>query len=149
MESARNLFLLHLNKNQKSNGFLKVTGILMIISGGISIIFSIIALLGVGVLATALGGDASLGLLMLASVLALVSSVISLVAGILGVKNAAKPEKAQICIVFGFITAILAVLGNVLNIAGGNSFDVLGLVTGLVVPVLYLIGAFQNKGKAN
>ena len=131
-----------------SNKFLKVTGILMIISGGLSIILGIIAVLGVGVLAAALGSEANMGLLMLSSILVLVSGVASLIAGILGVKNAAKPEKAQICIVFGFITAILAVLGNVLNIAGGNSFDVFGLVIGLVVPVLYLIGAFQNKAKA-
>ena len=131
-----------------SNKFLKVTGILMIISGGLSIVLGIIAVLGVGVVAVALGSEANMGLLMLSSILVLVSGVASLIAGILGVKNAAKPEKAQICIVFGFITAILAVLGNVLNIAGGNSFDVFGLVIGLVVPVLYLIGAFQNKAKA-
>lgn len=68
---------------KKSNGFLKVSGVLMVIGGGLGIIFSIIALLGVGVLAAAVGGDASLNLLMLASILSLVSSVISLVAGIL------------------------------------------------------------------
>ncbi|MGD9559998.1 MAG: hypothetical protein AB7V55_05265 [Oscillospiraceae bacterium] len=130
---------------RKSNGFLKVTGILMIISGAISIIFSIIALLGVGVLAAALGGDASLTLLILASVLALVSSVISLVAGVLGVKNAARPEKATVCIVFGILTAVFSVLGNVLTVAGGGSFSIPSLILGLVIPVLYLIGAFQNK----
>ena len=132
----------------QSNKFLKVTGILMIISGGISIIVSIIAVLGVGVLAAALGGDGSLTLLMLAAVLALISAVISLVAGILGVKNAAKPEKAMVCIVFGILTAVLSVLGNVLTVAGGGSFSIPGLLLGLVIPVLYLIGAFQNKQRA-
>ena len=132
----------------QSNKFLKVTGILMIISGGISIIVSIIAVLGVGVLAAALGGDGSLTLLMLAAVLALISAVISLVAGILGVKNAAKPEKAMVCIVFGILTAVLSVLGNVLTVAGGGSFSIPSLLLGLVIPVLYLIGAFQNKQRA-
>lgn len=132
----------------QSNKFLKVTGILMIISGGISIIVSIIAVLGVGVLAAALGGDGSLTLLMLAAVLALISAVISLVAGILGVKNAAKPEKAMVCIVFGILTAVLSVLGNVLTVAGGGSFSIPNLLLGLVIPVLYLIGAFQNKQRA-
>jgi hypothetical protein len=132
----------------QSNKFLKVTGILMIISGGISIIVSIVAVLGVGVLAAALGGDGSLTLLMLAAVLALVSAGISLVAGILGVKNAAKPEKAMVCIVFGILTAALSVLGNVLTVAGGGNFSIPNLLLGLVIPVLYLIGAFQNKQRA-
>ena len=132
----------------QSNKFLKVTGILMIISGGISIIVSIVAVLGVGVLAAALGGDGSLTLLMLAAVLALVSAGISLVAGILGVKNAAKPEKAMVCIVFGIMTAALSVLGNVLTVAGGGNFSIPNLLLGLVIPVLYLIGAFQNKQRA-
>ena len=132
----------------QSNKFLKVTGILMIISGGISIIVSIVAVLGVGVLAAALGGDGSLTLLMLAAVLALVSAGISLVAGILGVKNAVKPEKAMVCIVFGILTAALSVLGNVLTVAGGGNFSIPNLLLGLVIPVLYLIGAFQNKQRA-
>lgn len=129
----------------KSNGFLKVTGILMIISGALGIIFGIISVLGVGVLA-ALGANS--GLLTFAAILALVSGVASLVAGIMGVKNAAKPEKAMQCIILGFLTAALSILGNVLTVVGGGDFSVINLVLGLVIPVLYLIGAFQNKQRA-
>ncbi|NLE90644.1 MAG: hypothetical protein GX602_06930 [Dehalococcoidales bacterium] len=130
---------------QTSNKFLKVTGILMIIGGAIGIIVGIIAVLGVGVMVFALGEEANLGLLTWSAVLALVSAVVSLVAGILGVSSASKPEKSMRCIVFGILTAALAVLGSILNVAGGNSFNVFNLVIGLVLPVLYLIGAFQNK----
>jgi hypothetical protein len=133
---------------KKSNGFLKVTGILMIIGGGIGIIIGVIAVLGVGLLAAALGAEASLGLLTFAAILALLGAIVSLTAGILGVANAAKPEKATVCIVFGILTAVLSVLGNVLTAAGGGSFSVVNLILGLVLPVLYLIGAFQNKKKA-
>ncbi|MGI6168724.1 MAG: hypothetical protein ACOYI4_03270 [Christensenellales bacterium] len=129
----------------KSNGFLKVTGILMIIGGGIGIIVGIIAVLGVGLLVAALGAEGSLGMLTIAAILSLVSAAVSLVAGILGVVNAAKPEKAIVCIVFGILTAVLSVLGNVLTTAGGGDFSVINLIIGLVLPVLYLIGAFQNK----
>ncbi len=132
----------------KSNTLLKVAGILMIIGGSIGIILGIIAVLGVGALAIALGSEASLGLLMFAAILTLVSAVVSLIAGIVGVKNAAKPEKAGLCIVFGVLTAVLAVLGNILSVAGGGAFSTMGLVTGLLLPVLYLIGAFQNKNAA-
>jgi len=130
----------------KSNKFLKITGILMIIGGIISIILGIIAVLGVGLLA-ALGANS--GLLTLGAIFVLVGGVVSLIAGIAGVKNAAKPEKAQVCITLGILTAVISVLGNALGMAAGGSFDVAGLVTGLLLPVLYLIGAFQNKKLAS
>jgi len=134
---------------QKSNKFLKVTGILMIIFGGIGIVFGIIAVIGVGALAMLLGPEANVGLLTFAAILALVSAVVSLIAGIVGVKNAAKPEKANVCIVYGILTAVLAVLGQILTMAGGGSFNVMNLIIGLVIPVLYLIGAFQSKKLAS
>ena len=130
---------------QTSNKFLKVTGILMIIGGAIGIILGIIAVLGVGVMILALGEEANLGFLTWSAVLVLVSAVVSLIAGILGVSSASKPEKSTRCIVFGILTAALAVIASILNVAGGNSFNVLNLLIGLVLPVLYLIGAFQNK----
>ncbi|MGI5849511.1 MAG: hypothetical protein ACOX8Q_05540 [Christensenellales bacterium] len=133
---------------RKSNGFLKVTGILMIIGGGLGIILGIIAVLGVSLLVAALGAEADLGLLTFAAVLSLVGAAVSLVAGILGVANAAKPEKATVCIVFGILTAVFSVLGNILTAAGGGDFSVISLITGLILPVLYLIGAFQNKKRA-
>ena len=128
----------------KSNRFLKVAGILMIIGGSISTIFGIIAVIGVGALAILVGSEANLGLLTLGAVLILVSAVVSLVAGIVGVKNASKPEKAKICIIFGILTVALSVLGNIFNVVGGTEFSVSGLVTGLALPVIYLVGAYQN-----
>jgi len=130
----------------KSNKFLKVTGVLMIIGGIISIILGVIAVLGVGLLA-ALGANS--GLLTFGAILVLVGGVVSLIAGIAGVKNAAKPEKEQTCITLGILTAIISVLGNVLGIAAGGGFDIAGFITGLLLPALYLIGAFQNKKLAS
>ena len=133
---------------QKSNGFLKVTGILMIIFGSIALIVGIIAVIGVALLVSILGADANQGLLTFAALLAIVSAIVQFVAGILGVANANKPEKASVCIVFGILTAALAVLGQVLNVVGGSSIGWLGLGIGVAVPILYLIGAFQNKKRA-
>lgn len=132
----------------KSNGFLKVAGILMIIGGVFTIIFSILAVIGVGALAATLGAEVNMGLVMVSSILSLVSGVVSLIAGIVGTKNANKPEKAMTCIVFGGLTVLLSLLGSILNVIGGSQFSVVGLITGLLVPVLYLIGAFQNKKRA-
>ena len=128
-----------------SNKFLKVTGILMIIGGALGIILGIVAIGGVALLAAA-GLDS--GLLTFGTILSVVSAVVSLVGGIIGVKNAAKPEKANVCIVFGILAVVMCILGVILTMAAGGAFPTMSLLTGLVLPVLYLVGAFQNKSRA-
>ena len=130
----------------KGRKFLKVTGILMIIGGGFGIIGGILAMLGAGALAAVL--ETSAGGLMLASALILASAVFQLIAGIMGVKNCDKPEKAQSCLVMGVIVAILSVSGNIISNVLGSSFNILSYATGLVIPVLYIIGAVKNKEPA-
>ena len=130
----------------KGRKFLKVTGILMIIGAAFGIIGGIIAMIGVGALAAVL--ETSAVGLMLASVLVLASAVFQLIAGIMGVKNCDKPEKAQTCLVMGIIVAILSVAGNVTSNVLGSDFNVFNYATGLVIPVLYIIGATKNKETA-
>ena len=130
----------------KGRKFLKVTGILMIIGGAFGIIGGIVAMIGAGALAAVL--ETSAVGLMLASVLILASAVFQLIAGIMGVKNCDKPEKAQACLVMGIIVAILSVAGNVTSNVLGSSFNILSYATGLVIPVLYIIGAAKNKETA-
>ena len=130
----------------KGRKFLKVTGILMIIGAAFGIIGGIIAMIGVGALAAVL--ETSAVGLMLASVLVLASAVFQLIAGIMGVKNCDKPEKAQACLVMGIIVAILSVAGNVTSNVLGSDFNAFNYATGLVIPVLYIIGAAKNKETA-
>ena len=127
----------------KGRKFLKVTGILMIIGGAFGIIGGIIALIGAGALAAVL--ETSAGGLMLASALILASAVFQLIAGIMGVKNCDKPEKAQSCLVMGVIVAILSVAGNVISNVLGSDFNIMNYATGLIIPILYIIGAAKNK----
>lgn len=126
----------------KGASFLKVTGILMIIGGGISLIVAIVALLGIAALAV-LG--ASSGMLYAAGALTLISAVAELVAGIIGVVNAKRAEKAGLCMAWGIIVAVLCVAGCILTVAGGGEFPVFSLILGLVLPVLFIIGAAKNK----
>ena len=130
----------------KGRKFLKVTGILMIIGGAFGIIGGIVAVIGAGALAAVL--ETSAGGLMLASTLILASAVFQLIAGIMGVKNCDKPEKAQSCIVIGVIVAILSVAGNVISNVLGSDFNIINYATGLIIPVLYIIGAVKNKEPA-
>lgn len=130
----------------KGRKFLKVTGILMIIGGSIAIIAGIIAVIGASAMAVLL--ETSAGGLIFASVLTLVSAVIQLIAGIMGVKNSARPEKAQSCLAMGVLVALFSVAGNIMTVVLGSDFNVIGLITGLVLPVLYIIGAVLNKKEA-
>lgn len=129
----------------KGSGFLKVTGILMIIGGAISLIVAIVAIIGIAALVYVAGSEINAGLLYAAGVISLVSAVAELIAGIVGVKNCKKPEKARTCVVWGVIVAVLCVAGSVLTVVGGDDFPVSSLILGLVLPVLYIVGAIKNK----
>ncbi len=126
----------------KGSGFLKVTGILMIIGGGLSIILGIVSLLGLAVLASLLE---DYGLWVFAAVLALVGAIIELVTGIVGCVNCKKPEKATACLVWGIIVAAITVVSEILSVVAGGEFSVVSLILGLVLPVLFIIGAVLNK----
>lgn len=132
----------------KGAGFLKVTGIIMIIGASLGIIISILAIVGIAAIDT-LGiteaVDYNIGLLYVSGILSLVGAAMEMVAGILGVANSKKPEKANVCIVFGAIVILFSLAGSILTVVGGNSFPVASFLIGLVLPVLYLIGAFKNK----
>lgn len=128
--------------------FLKVTGILMIIGGALSAILGIVAVLGVAALAYIASAQTEAGMLYASTILLLVSGVVELIAGIIGVINAEKPQKAKACIVWGALVAILSVAGTILGVVGGSDFSVSGLVLGLVLPVIYIIGAVKNMQSA-
>lgn len=128
--------------------FLKVTGILMIIGGALSAILGIVAVLGVAALAYIASAQAEAGMLYASTILLLISGVVELIAGIIGVINAEKPQKAKACIVWGALVAILSVAGTILGVVGGSDFSVSGLVLGLVLPVIYIIGAVKNMQSA-
>ena len=129
----------------KGAKFLKVTGILMIIGGALALIVGIIAILGIAALAYITDGELATGLLYASGVLILVSAVAELIAGIIGVKNCKKPEKAGTCIAWGIVVAVLCVAGCILEVVGGSSFPISSLVLGLVLPGLFVFGAVKNK----
>lgn len=128
--------------------FLKVTGILMIIGGALSTILGIVAVLGVAALAYIASAQTEAGMLYASTILLLISGVVELIAGIIGVINAEKPQKAKACIVWGALVAILSVASTILGVVGGGDFSVSGLVLGLVLPVIYIIGAVKNMQSA-
>jgi len=142
---------------EKSNKFLKVTGILMIIGGSFALLASVLMLLfGVLLVEGAIHSnltrsqDFAVGLIVAALVLVIVGGVVQFIAGVVGVKNAKNPDKANTCIIFGILAAIVYLVSLLMNFLGGSNhtwLDVLVVFFGLIVPALYLVGAFQLKAK--
>jgi multisubunit Na+/H+ antiporter MnhG subunit len=100
---------------------------------------------GVGALIAKFAGASTLGFAFyLGLATTLVGGIIQLIAGINGVKHCNKPENAKKCITWGIIVIALAVISSVLEVIGGGKFNVLSFVIGLIVPGLYIYGAFLN-----
>ena len=125
------------NTELKGRLMLKVVGILYIIFAALSILTGLLAVVG----------GAALGVVaMVFGLMMILSSVFSLVAGILGVKWCNRPDKAGALFVLGVVLTALAVLNLLSSFGGDNgSAAVVGALIGLVLPVLYTLGAWQNK----
>lgn len=134
-----------MENNNNGIKMLKVSSILLIIGGAIAIIMGIVALLGVGAIHAIFGDEIPIGLLYAVSGLALASGVLSLVAGIVGVGACKNPEKSGKCIILGVMVVILTVIGQILNMKVGNQFDFTSIIIGLILPVVYIVGASRVK----
>ncbi len=116
-------------------GFLKVCGILMIIGGG----------LGVITMFTTMGFLMALGLSFLA-IFGIVGSALQLVTGILGVVHCNNASKAGLLLALGVVSlALLVVSSVILPMMYGTAINFVSIVTGAVLPVLFIIGALKNK----
>ncbi len=144
------------------SGFLKVVGILMIIFGGLGLIISGIAATATLAMTSVMEGmdDGGLmGMLNMMSITAVIGAILQLVTGILGVAFSKKPEKAMVCLAAGVVVLLLNVISAVIIpvIAQSNpvitelgmqslvGINWVGLLTGAVMPVLFIIGALKNK----
>lgn len=126
---------------------LQVAGILMIVLGAIAIFINLLAMVGATVLDVV---GVPMGVVWLVLILSLCASVAELVAGILGVINWNRLDKANTCIVWGIGILALIVISNLITlVAYQDNFEVFNLLVGLVIPILYVKGAFQNKQASN
>ncbi len=131
--------------NAPGKGMLKFAGLLLLIGAIVSIIMAVMGFLG-GAALTAMeyevDGAAAVGeVTMFAAILALALGLVQLITGILGIKNCDKPHKSKVCIILGII-AVLFALSNLFT--GG----IVPGIIGLIIPAIYLIGAFRNKAAA-
>lgn len=129
----------------KGKNTLKIAGVLMIIGGVIGFILALLALLGAIAMGHVLENTVPLGLIYLTGILTMICAVVEFIAGIVGVKNCARPENARTCIVWGGIVLALSLVSIVVSMIVNAKVDLISIVLSLVVPLLYFYGAIQNQ----
>ena len=133
------------NATPPGSKMLQVVSILMIVFGAIATVVDLIALIGVFAL-IALGANP---ILILAAILLIAGGIGELVVGIIGVINCKDPSKAQMLLICGVVIGALTLLGNIMYMIF-DSFNVFSLFSGLLFPILFVVGAIQLKnGNSN
>lgn len=84
------------------------------------------------------------GQMLAGAIISSVAGVIYLAAGIGGVKYSNRPDKANQCMILGVLLIAEIILEVVYNIALGQ-FQLYTIVSMLLLPLLYLWGAYRNK----
>ena len=125
---------------EKKPTFLKVMSIIMIVCGGVSLIASIFAVGLVGTLAVI---GISSAVLYISTALIIISSVIYLIAGIKGLKACKDVGAVRACVIWDIAGLAALLAGNLINTIWGSGFDAAQLLTGLIVPVLFLVAVLQ------
>ena len=134
--------------NAPGKGLLKVSGILFIVFGGISLLLGVLALAGLMMPGGAQMVEQTTGVsattVIIGAILIVVIAAVNITAGILGVKNANKPEKAQTCFIVAVVLLVIIIVNSVISVSTGQ-FNIVSIVIQFVLPVLYLLGAIKNK----
>ena len=130
-----------MNSGQK---MVQVISILMIVFGAIATVISLIGLVVV-IAAVAITGQV---LALVAYLILVGGGIAELVVGIIGVVNCKDISKAQMLLVCGVVVAVVQVLGNLLSMAG-SGFNFFSLLSGLLFPILFIVGAIQMKNGSN
>ncbi len=124
------------------NTLIFVVSILLIIGGA----FDLIA--GFGLVATvaavaAYAGTSSLGLVAVDMVFVFIAGIFLLIVGVIGVRNAARSDKADLLFKLGIGLVVVSLISLILAIAAGAS--AFSGVVGFLLPILFVVGANNMK----
>lgn len=148
-------------EQQKGSMLLKVMSIIMIVGGIAGAVGSLLmgALSGV---ITAVADNEQVqqaareagtttgkitGLMWVATAVSVVAAVVEIIAGFKGKSNWNKPEMAKTLMIWGIICLAVSLVGNILFITS-DAASIISILTGLVVPALYVVGTVQLKKQA-
>ena len=129
----------------KGHTFLKITGILMIVSSVLSIFLGVVVA-GFTLVVAGLGAAGALTAdHYLVLIVKLAGGICQLIAGIKGVKHSKSSENSKKLIVWGAVVVVFSILTIVMTLVSGGEISVPGILTGLAVPGLYIYGAVLNS----
>ncbi len=146
-----------MQQEAKGRGLLKTSGILLIIFGGLAALILLGYLIFVGIAAAIAGLDGNnaggFGYFAVLFTFFLLFTAFCIVTGAIGIHNSKNPERCVSCLVMG-IVALVFILFFVIyflveDMIGFSMwiFIVIALI-GIVLPVLYIIGAALNLSSA-
>lgn len=132
---------------------LKVTGILLIIFSSVRMLFDIAGLVGTTYILsspeTAQIAGVNTVLTTISVAAAAIIDVYQLAIGILGILSCDKPRRGNLCFTLGILAIVLIIvrtfLGGIPRGAVSTVMVLLGMISGLVLPILYSVGAYQLK----
>lgn len=131
---------------------LKVVSILMIVFASLGIVGLVLAALGLtfihmvgNILPPEAGAAAEQVSQASLYVMPVIGCAVLLTTGIVGARFCHDRGKANLCLVFGIAAAAVSVIGEFVNWIPGTPFPVDSLIWGLILPVLYIIGAARNR----
>lgn len=127
---------------KQGSSLFKTASIILLVWGAIAVIVNGAQLGEYGPVLKMLGGGILFGMILL-----LLSTVVMLVAGILGVVNGKKPEKAGMCMIIGIAALAMLLLGTIILLAslGGDAINWIFTIIGIALTCLYIYGAMQQK----
>jgi len=117
------------------NIMVKVTSVLMIISGAWQIWVAAVELTA--------GGLTGNALLKISGILRLASAIFSTAAGVFGLTKGS-PRKLKICLILGIITLLLSAASSVITFFISGTYNVGALVTGLAIPAAFAYSTFEE-----
>ena len=80
------------------------------------------------------------------TILSVISAIIELICAIIGIVNRNKVEKAGLLIGLGILMIVVSLVTNLVPMFMWKAaISAVSIIVGLILPVLYLIGAFLNK----
>lgn len=130
----------------KGKKLLKVCGVLFIIEGIVGILsYGLLTLIfSAGTIIDKVEGGFAVTAI---AVLYLAASVVSLIAGVLGVKKAADHNAAGKCLIWGVINLVLTFAAAIWSLTGEGFTvaHVLYTAISLIIPSLYIAGAYMNE----
>lgn len=149
-----------MNKKAPGKGFLKVVGIILVVLGVLGIIGTVI---NIGTISAMQNGTLdpmamsifeqqgiTAELLKVSVALGAVQGILQTAAGIVGIMNCNKTEKATICFAFGIILIVFILAVQAYNALSGafSLMNLVSIVISLILPFLYFWGALKNRQAA-